>query len=173
MMTTDPQDEIFPHVNEKDEVIGQVLRKEANHNPAIIHRAIGILVYNQKKELLIQKRSATKDTYPNAWTISVTGHVDYGVSYDDTVVREMSEEVGVESTVEDFTCLGKILVRASYETEFWQVYEYHLNNNITLKRNEEEIAEIQFVSLSVLKQMLTDSTIEWTIGARDVFKGFL
>ena len=77
MKISDNQNEIFDVVDENDKVIGQARRGEAHRNKKLIHRSVGVLVFNKKGELFLQQRSATKDTDPLKWTISASGHVSH------------------------------------------------------------------------------------------------
>ena len=83
-------------VNDIDQLVGQALRSECHGNPALIHRAVHVLLFNDQQQLLLQKRSATKDIQPGKWDTSVGGHLDPGESYHAAAVREMYEELGVE-----------------------------------------------------------------------------
>jgi isopentenyl-diphosphate Delta-isomerase len=89
---TDP-DELFDVVNERDEVIGQLARKEV-HQRGLCHRAVHVLIYNSKGEVFLQKRSAKKDTFPQRWDSSAAGHLNPGEEYDACVPREVQEELG-------------------------------------------------------------------------------
>jgi isopentenyl-diphosphate delta-isomerase type 1 len=88
------QDEIFDIVNDRDEVIGQRTRGEV-HRLGLKHRAVHVLVFNQRGELFLQKRSMKKDTYPGSWDSSCSGHLDQGEDYDTCAVRELQEEIGL------------------------------------------------------------------------------
>lgn len=142
-MTTDDLDEIFDIVNINDEVIGQANRKECNSNPDLIHRAVFVLIFNNKKQPLWQKRSLSKDTSPGEWVTAVSGHVDAGESYDKTAVREAREELGVTIEVE---FLGKFLFRYPNENEYSVIYKAHSNGPFNY--NKEEISEIKFMTFS-------------------------
>src|SRR5437870_4184219 len=87
-------EEIFDVVSEHDEVIGQQTRREV-HRLGLQHRAIHVLIFNQRGEIFLQKRSITKDTFPGAWDSSASGHLDTGETYDACAVRELREELGV------------------------------------------------------------------------------
>lgn len=154
MKTTDPQDEIFPIVNENDEVIGKITRKEAHKSPQIIHRAIAIFVFDKKGRFLIQKRSLTKDTHPGYWSDSVGGHVQYGEEYLDVAVREIQEELGIKVNPIDLILLGKMITKDSNETEMNTVYKLSLKETPVIKANTDEVAETKFVSLKVLREMM-------------------
>ena len=78
--TTDPQNEVFDVVNEKDEVVGEAIRGEVHRNPKLIHRAVHIWVLNDRGEILLQQRSLTKDKAPGQWDISCAGHVKKAVT---------------------------------------------------------------------------------------------
>ena len=87
--------ELFDVVDEHDQVLRQEPRAEV-HRQRMLHRAVHVLVFNSRGEVYLQRRSATKDTYPNRWTTSCSGHVDAGEDYDKAVVRELVEELGIE-----------------------------------------------------------------------------
>ena len=87
-------EEIFDIVNDRDEVIGQAPRKEV-HARGLWHRAVHVLVFNQRGEVFLQKRSMLKDTAKGKWDSSSSGHVDSGEEYDATAVREVREEIGL------------------------------------------------------------------------------
>ncbi len=90
-------DEIFDVVNEQDEVIGQATRDEV-HAQGLTHRAIHVLVFNKRRDVLLQLRSALKDKFPNVWDSSAAGHLDAGEDYAECAVRELDEELGIKST---------------------------------------------------------------------------
>jgi isopentenyl-diphosphate delta-isomerase type 1 len=166
MLTTDPQDEIFPVVNEHDEVIGKITRSQAHRNPAIIHRAVAVLIYDAKKRLLVQKRSLTKDTCPGYWAESVAGHVGYAEEYLSVAVRETYEELGISLPPGQFTLLGKKIVRAPWETEMIQVYMCILKGKTALRPNPEEVSCVVFLDRGSLSASLIRDP--WTPGSLQI-----
>ena len=90
--------EIFDVVNERDEVIGQQPRSEV-HRLGLMHRAVHVLVFNARGQVLLQKRSMTKDRQPGLWDSSASGHVDAGEDYDACAVRELGEEIDLQLSV--------------------------------------------------------------------------
>lgn len=114
------QDEVFDVVNERDEVIGQLGRREV-HRQGLRHRAVHVLIFNRQGQVFLQKRSMLKDNFPGTWDSSAAGHVDAGEDYDTCALREVKEELGIQlNSVPD-----KILrVEACNETgqEFVWVY---------------------------------------------------
>lgn len=88
------REEIFDLVNEQDEVIGAMPRREV-HRLGLRHRAVHVLVFNARNELFLQQRSLLKDNWPGVWDSSASGHLDQGESYDACAVREVREEIGL------------------------------------------------------------------------------
>ncbi|NTU74399.1 NUDIX domain-containing protein [Candidatus Roizmanbacteria bacterium] len=170
MNTTDPQDELFPIVDEEDNVIGSITRREAHRSPHLIHRASAVLIYNQKGEMLIQKRSMTKDTFPGCWAYSVGGHVGYGENYLEVAVRETKEEIGVDAKADEFRQLGKIRVADPAEQEMMTVYELTIPDETLLKPHPQEVAELRHVDKETFEQML--KTEKWTDASIEVFHNF-
>lgn len=149
--TTDNQEEVYDVVNEYDEVIGTATRRQVHADPTLIHRAAGAYIFNRKKELLMQKRSMSKDMFPGYWVFSVGGHVDSGDSYEQTVQREIREELGTVISVEP---LEKVLQREPEETEFWQVY-VGIHDGPFPDFNRTEADEVRFFSIDeLLKQTI-------------------
>jgi isopentenyldiphosphate isomerase len=90
------QEEILDLVNEEDSVIGTIKRSEshklAGGNLGYI-RATDMFIKNSKGQLWIPKRTATKTIAPNGLDYSCGGHVSSGDGYDETMIREIEEEL--------------------------------------------------------------------------------
>ncbi|QYY36941.1 NUDIX domain-containing protein [Ruficoccus sp. ZRK36] len=132
-------DEPFDVVNQHDDVIMQLPRHEV-HRRRLFHRAVHILVYNSKGDIYMQRRSPTKDTYPNRWTTSCSGHVDAGETYDTAAVREISEELGI--CIDSADTLDDVFTHSPCRAtgyEFIHVYRLVWDGEITF--DPEEISE--------------------------------
>jgi isopentenyl-diphosphate delta-isomerase type 1 len=128
-------EEIFDVVNERDEVIGQLARSEV-HRRGLRHRAVHVLMFNEKGEVFLQKRSKHKDTFPQCWDSSAAGHLNPGEAYDDCAMREVKEELGYE-----MPCLPERILRieACEETGQEFVWVYRCTSEGPFALNEEEI----------------------------------
>ena len=90
--------EVVQIVDRDNKPTGAVTRAEMRQQN-LIHRACYILVFNRAGELFLQKRTADKDVYPSCWDVAAGGVVLAGESYEDSAVRELAEELGVEEVV--------------------------------------------------------------------------
>lgn len=176
MNTTDPQNEIFDVVDEDDNVIGKTTRSEANKNKNLIHRSIGVAVFNKKGEMFLQQRSATKDTDPGKWTISCSGHVNSGDSYENTAKREMEEELGLvlykgtpcsttrgplEKPLEK---VEKYICRTHNETEMTMLFTAVSEGPFTL--HPQEIAQGKFFTRKELKEQVENGEVKLSFMGR-------
>lgn len=93
----DQPEEILDIVNEKDEVIGTEKKEIANKNPQLIHREVGVIIFDLDNKILLQKRSPKKSTNPGRWTVSSAGHVTSGETYEEAAYRELLEELGFDT----------------------------------------------------------------------------
>jgi isopentenyl-diphosphate delta-isomerase type 1 len=133
-MITDDQNELFDIVDENDMVIGQRKRREVHGNPSLIHRSIGVAVFNNKGALFLQQRSKTKDTDPLLWTISCSGHVSSGDTYEGAARRELVEELGIRNVKLEY--VTKYLCRVEHETEMTILYKAAYDGRMVLMKKE-------------------------------------
>jgi isopentenyldiphosphate isomerase len=118
MPASDPG-ELLTRVTDDDSVIlGPVERRLVHGNPELIHRSTHVLVLHPVDgTLLLQKRSALKDTCPGLWDTSVGGHVGFGQSYQDAALRESEEELGIVLAATDLQFLYLYRFRGTHESE--------------------------------------------------------
>lgn len=91
----DPGLELVDVLDADGRVIDTVSRREMRQR-RLPHRCVYLLVFNSRGELFIHLRTPTKDVYPSHWDVAVGGVLAAGESFDDGVVREGREELGVE-----------------------------------------------------------------------------
>lgn len=173
MLSPYMSDQTLYQVDEQDQEIGQIQRSVANRDPNVTHRAIGVFVYDTNGRLLIQKRSALKDTFPECWDISLSGHVLYGDSYTEAAIKDIKEELGLDVSPTQLLELGKVLIKLPWENEWRTIYRYNLPEGLEIKFPEEETSEIIFVTLNEVKEMLNDGTIRWSDKARQLLEHFV
>jgi isopentenyl-diphosphate delta-isomerase type 1 len=131
-------EEWFDVVDEQDRVIGSALRREV-HARGLLHRSVHALVTDAAGRVLMQRRSMSKDLYPNQWAASASGHVDRGEDYDTAMVRELGEELGIHvAAVPQRVCR----IEACEETGREFVWAYRCRHEGPVTFNTDEISEI-------------------------------
>lgn len=131
-------EEIFDVCDEQDNVIGQAPRADV-HTQNLLHRAVHIWIFNSAGELLVHRRSMTKDQYPDCFTSSASGHVDAGEDYQTAAHRELAEELGLSGDLEFIVKLP-----AGANTAFEHTVLYTLQTDAKPHPNADEIASIAY-----------------------------
>lgn len=85
---------LIPLVNDKDEIIGKKDRAEINYAQDIF-RTASLWITNSKGEVLLAQRKFDKKVDPGKWGEAVGGTVEGNDSYEETVIREAQEELGL------------------------------------------------------------------------------
>lgn len=83
-------------VDEKNNILGTMPKKEAHRRKTPLHRAFSAFIFNNKGELLLQKRSGHKKTWPEIWSNSCCGHPALGEKNAKAAKRRISEELGLK-----------------------------------------------------------------------------
>lgn len=143
---------------------GEIEKKEA-HVAWAPHLAAHIWIYNSRWEVLLQRRSLKKDSYPGLWDISVAWHIG---RWEDLVtggIREIEEEMGMSVTPADLKMIGiyredvamQMHGKPWHNNELNWVFVLQYEGAIdSLKMQEEEVEEIQFVSVEELEKSWND-----------------
>lgn len=136
-------EEIFDIVNEADEIIGTETRSNA-HAKGLRHRAVHVLFMTPAREIILQRRSMTKDTWPGFLTVTVGGHVPSGSTYDETVLTEIFEETGLRLQRDALQHIGDLRYEArdpqtkAHDCENVRVYVHIYDGDISDLRIEEK-----------------------------------
>ena len=87
--------ELFDTYHENGTPTGQSIAKNIAHSQGLWHKAVHIWIMNDKNQLLLQKRAANLQFFPNLWDISAAGHLTAGQTSIQGARRETFEELGI------------------------------------------------------------------------------
>lgn len=161
------KEEAFDVVDENDEVVGQASRKEC-HEKGVIHRSVMFFVFDEEGRVLVTKRTGSKDFFPGYWSIVLGGHVNSGEIYEDAVLREVKEELGIEAKP---IFLKSFKKRIPEEKENVKVYSFVARGPIKLSMEELERGE--FLQMDELEERLKcERFLPETEVLLDILKGF-
>ncbi len=146
-------EEFFEVVDENDNVIGIATRSECHGNPRLCHMTAHVIVLNDSGDMLLQKRSATKDIQPGKWDTAVGGHLALGESYSEAAVREMNEELGIPED-HPLKFLFNMKIRNEIESENVAVFSTVYNGPFKVQKSE--IDEVKFWAIAELKNKMNE-----------------
>ncbi len=82
-------------VDSEDTEIG-VMDKIQAHKEGKLHRAISVLIFNSKQQLLLQKRAAIKYHSPGLWSNTCCSHPRQNEKNHQAASRRLKEEMGLD-----------------------------------------------------------------------------
>ena len=144
--------------DENNNPIGEKKEKQQAHEDGNFHRTVHVWIINDKNELLLQKRSATKKTHPNCWDISGAGHIKAGETISDGAIRELKEELGVEIEEKDLQYITTIKsTKSPKNMEFQYVYLLRCNKKIEEYIFEDgEVSDVKYIFYKDLEKMVEE-----------------
>lgn len=153
-------EELIDILDENGNKTGKIKLRTEVHRDGDWHKAVHIWIINNKGDVLLQRRCATKDSNPNMLDISSAGHLSAG---DDSLlgaIRKLKEELNLDVNKEDLQFI-KTLKRSSKYTstfinnEFDDLYILRTDKTINdMEFQEDEISEIFFVPYKKFKEMV-------------------
>ena len=155
--------EYFDVYNKYGEKTGAIIERKDAHKSGVRHRTVYLWILNQNNEILIQKRSASKEVNPNLWHVSVAGHICTQETVEDTLIRETREELGLDIShlMDEVTYLYtfaecSVLNGGEYiDNEIYDVFVLKSDFDITqVVMQEEEVQAIRYIKFDELKEMI-------------------
>ncbi len=133
--------------------LGDLVEHEyADQTAGLEQACVYIAVVNSAGEIYIQHRARTKRLWPDRKTISASGHVDPGETFEQAAVREVKEELAIEPDARDLHLLGWFTGAA----HAGPVYEVR-SDEIPIPNPEElDVAKSGFVRVPQLKRLLAE-----------------
>ncbi len=101
--------ELLDIVKEDGTPTGETVAREIAHQKGIRHRTSHVWLLRKKNgitQVLLQKRSLEKDSYPGCYDISSAGHIPAGDDFIQSALRELKEELGVSAAEEELIFCG-------------------------------------------------------------------
>jgi isopentenyldiphosphate isomerase len=149
--------------DENDKKTGEIKSRDDVHKDGDWHHSVHVWIMNKKRELLIQRRSPRKISYPGMWDVISGGHILVGNSTTDTAVRELSEEIGLELAHKDLEYLFTIEKQTKtnngtyIDHEFNDVFLVVSNINLSkLSFIDNEVTDAKFIPFKDLESMLKE-----------------
>ncbi len=157
-------------VDEENRVIGRSSRREARAMN-LLHRGVGIIVFNRKGQVYVHRRTETKDIFPGMFDMFVGGVVESGEPYAAAARRELGEELGIMGPEPEF--LFAHLYLGSRNRSWIQVYRTSWDGAI--RHQPEEIVggnwvdESEVLSMTMVESFVPDGLevyhrfLEWRL----------
>lgn len=165
--------EYFDLLDENGNKIGKTKLRSEVHRDGDWHRGVHIWIINSNREILLQRRCATKDSNPNMLDISSAGHLQAGDCSLGAAIRELKEELNLDVKKEELIFIKTLKNNLKYtdtfiNNEFDDIYILRTDKKIKdMKFQKEEISEIMYVPYEEFKEMINNKQPDLLIRNND------
>ena len=158
-------------VDENDQQVGLMEKIEA-HEKALLHRAFSVFIFNDKNELMLQRRALSKYHSPGLWTNTCCSHQRDQETTLDAAKRRLMEEMGFVTELEErFSFIYKAKFdNGLTEHEYDHVLAGTFNNVPNI--NKEEVEEWKWVALKDVKKDIGENPDNYTPWFKIIFEKF-
>lgn len=147
---------------------GRVTERSVAHVTGTIHRTAHIWIVRQAEDgswqVLLQKRSLEKDSFPGCLDTSSAGHVSAGDECLESARRELKEELGIDASEEELAYVGyfddgDVIAEFNgkpfhdHEIAFVYVYQKEISSDqLTLQK--EEVDSVQWMDYNECRSLV-------------------
>ena len=140
-------------VNQNDEAIGTMEKLEA-HQKGLLHRAFSIFIFNDTKQLLLQRRALTKYHSAGLWTNTCCSHPRPNETTLDAANRRLFEEMGMHTQLMHNTSFIYKTKFTNGLTEHEFDHVYFGTSNASPLINKEEVDSFKWIDINDLKNSI-------------------
>ena len=158
-------------VNQEDEPIGTMPKMEA-HEKAELHRAFSVFILNDKGEVMLQQRAASKYHSPLLWTNTCCSHQRVGETNIEAGKRRLKEEMGFEVPLKE---LFSFIYKAPFDNGLTEHELDHVmigSFNGEPEINTEEVENWKWMDLNAIRVDLELNPENYTVWFRIIFERF-
>ncbi len=136
--------------------------KYAEETAGLEQACVYVAIINSAGAIYIQHRTTAKRLWPNRKTISASGHVDPGETFERAAVREVKEELGLELNAGDLHLIGWF----TGLSHSGPVYEVRSDQTPIPNPEELDAGKSGFLRVPELERLLADSGLFTPSGNR-------
>ncbi len=142
--------EWVPLIDEEGKIVGTSPRELVHNGSLWLHPVVHLHVFYDGK-LLLQLRPMTKKIQPGKWDTAVGGHITAGEKIEDSLKREVWEEIGLK----DFGArlIKRYIWRSNEEHEY--VFSFRSENAGPFEpQNRSEVDDLRFFSRKEIEEKM-------------------
>ena len=145
--------ELLDVFNENNEYLGYSVERSKIHEDNLWHHHVSAWIMNYDGKILLQQRALNKKKNPGKWA-KTGGHVDSGETCEESIKREVYEEIGLE--VKDNEIENIEIFKSINPNEHYFSYGYIFftdNKEEDFKLQKEEVNAVKYFSIEEIEQI--------------------
>lgn len=144
-------------VDENDKIIDYKNRNALDKKD--VYRVSALWITNPNGEILLARRHRTKIHHPRKWGPAVAGTVEQGETYEENIIKEAEEELGLKNIKPKFIFKEKVDEEYHY---FAQLYVLNIDKREDeFKIQEDEVEEVKWFLPEELKKQFQEHPEEF------------
>ncbi len=164
-------------VSEDGQPTGAVVSRDEAHRKGILHRTAHVWAVRKKSggyDILLQKRSEEKESFPGLYDTSSAGHIPAGCEPLESALRELKEELGITASEDRLHYAGMFRIqydkvfhgRLFRDREITSVYVYDEPVEISaLTLQKSEVSEVRWFDLDTVWQEIQTASERFCVPA--------
>ncbi len=160
-------------VDELDNEIGYEEKLKA-HLEGKLHRAFSVFLFNEKKQLLLQRRALSKYHSAGLWTNSCCSHPKPKEELLHAANRRLKEELLIHSHIH-LDVVGSFIYNVKFENELTEnEFDYILIgfHSFIPEINAEEALDYKWLTLEEIKEELKNNSANYTFWFKEIISQF-
>ena len=155
-------DEMVILVDQQDRQIGLEERFKV-HREGKLHRALSVFIFNERGEMLLQKRAQDKHHSGGLWSNACCSHPRPDESVEWAAARRLREEMGFHCELKEAFCFiyKAELEPGLIEHECDHVFVGHYNGKVF--PDPREVEDYRWLDIEVLKEYVTTCPEDYTV----------
>jgi isopentenyl-diphosphate Delta-isomerase len=138
------------------------MEKTEVHQKGLLHRAFSVFIFNDKGEMLLQRRAMDKYHSPGLWTNACCSHPRPGEDTLKAALRRLQEEMGISA---ELSHKASFIYKTEFgngltEHEFDHVFTGTINTDPVINRSE--VMEFIWKDVVEIKRALKTSPENYT-----------
>jgi isopentenyldiphosphate isomerase/mannose-6-phosphate isomerase-like protein (cupin superfamily) len=152
-------------VNDQDEIIGH--KERCTLVKEDIYRVSALWVTNSNGDILLAQRKFTKKHDPGKWGPAVAGTVDEGETYENNIIKEAEEEIGLANIKPTLGPKRRVYGEHNYFCQWYTLIVDKAVQDFTIQ--EEEVEQIRWIPKIELQKDLREhpdryvSGMQWSV----------
>ena len=145
--------ELLDVFNENNEYLGYSVERLKAHEENLWHHHVSAWIMNYDGKILLQQRALNKKKNPGKWA-KTGGHVDSGETCEESIKREVYEEIGLE--VKDNEIENIEIFKSTNSNEHYFSYGYIFftdSKEEDFKLQKEEVNAVKYFSIEEIEQI--------------------
>jgi isopentenyldiphosphate isomerase len=147
-MSTVSEEMVIDAVDQTDAAVNQISRRDVFKERANF-RVVHILVFNSKRDLLLQRLALTRRRHAGFWGSSVAGYLHSQEGYEQAAKRRISEELGINEA--PLELIGKTVMDDDGSQKFIEVFSTVQEGPFDYDRSQ--IEAVEFLPIPVIRAL--------------------